>query len=88
MKTLHFATWKCPISGPILVLLFGCMMGACMAPWVRKFYIDEVKVSNFRPFFSLNDFGVMQGSNPLPLTKKILHLVISKFLINSGPFSV
>ena len=61
--------------------------GGCTAPCVRKFYIDEVKVSNFRPFFSLNDFWVMQRSNPLPLTKKILHLVISKCLIYSGPFS-
>ena len=59
-----------------------------MAPCVRKFYIDELKMSNFRPFFSLNDFWVMQGSNPLPLTKKSLHLVISKCLIYSGPFSV
>ena len=62
-----------------------------MAPCVRKFYIDELKVPNFRPFYSLNDFWVMQGSNPLPLTmltKKILHLVISKCLSYSGPFSV
>ena len=65
MKILHFATWKCPISGPILVLMFEYMMGGCMAPCVRKFYIDELKVPNFRPFFSLGDFWVMQGSNPL-----------------------
>ena len=24
--------------------------------------IDELKMSNFRPFFSLNDFGVLQGA--------------------------
>ena len=35
-----------------------------MAPCVRKFYIDELKVPNFRLFFSLNDFWVVQGSNP------------------------
>ena len=58
-----------------------------MAPCIRKFYIDELKVPNSRPFFSLNDFWVMQGSNPLA-SKKILHLVISKCLIYSGPFSV
>ena len=56
MKILHFATWNYQISGPILVLMFGYMMGDCMAPCVRKFYIDELKVPNFRPFFSLNDF--------------------------------
>ena len=36
-----------------------------MAPCVKKFYIDELKVPNFRPFFGLNDFWVIQGNNPL-----------------------
>ena len=76
MKILHFATCKCPVSRPILVLMFEYIIGGCMASCVRKFYSDELKVPNFRPFFSLNDFWVMQGSNPLA-SKKILHLVIS-----------
>ena len=58
MKILHFATWKCPISGPILVLMFEYMIGGLHGPWpcLRKFYIIELKVPNFRSFFSLNDF--------------------------------
>ena len=42
MKILHFATWKCPISGPILVFMFEYMIGGS---------IDELKVPNLRPFF-------------------------------------
>ena len=64
------------------VWVYDCR--GCMAPSVRKFYIDELKVPNFRPF-SLNDFWVMQGSNPLA-SKKILHLVISKCLVLQALF--
>ena len=53
-----------------------------MTPCERNFYIDELKVPNFRPF-SLTNFRVMQGSNPLA-SKKILHLVISKCLIHAN----
>ena len=55
-----------------------------MAPCLRKFYINELKVPNFRPFFSLNDFWVMQGSNPLALNLKKIAFgdlkIQSKFL--------
>ena len=55
-----------------------------MAPCVRKFYIDELQVPNFRPF-SLNDFWVMQGSNPIA-SKKILHFGDLKMLNLFRPF--
>ena len=52
--------------------------------------IDELKMPNFRPFFSLmyRIFGYYKGEAPLPFTKKILNLMFSKCLINSGTFSV
>ena len=49
--------------------------------------INELEMPNFRLLFSLNDFWVLQGGR-LPLTKKKMHLVISKRLIYSGPISV
>ena len=36
MKILHFATWNYPISGPILVLMFGYMMGDRLYGPLRK----------------------------------------------------
>ena len=36
MKILHFGTRKCPISGPILVLMFEYMMGGWLYGPLRK----------------------------------------------------
>ena len=86
MKTLHFATWKCLISGPILV--FTCLMykydWGCTAPCVKKFYNWWAKDAKYEALFSLNvyDFWVLRkGVASLPLTKKNLHLMIWKCYI-------
>ena len=64
--------------------------GGCTAPCVRNFYNWWAKDydAKFQVLFSLNvyDFWVLQGATPSPLTKKILHLAISKCLIYSGLF--
>ena len=65
MKILHFATWKCPISGPILVLMFEYMIGGLHGPLLKKILHYWAKGAKFQALFSLNDFWVMQGSNPL-----------------------
>ena len=59
MKILHFATWKCLISGPVLVLMYKDMI------WWGA--IDDLKMPNLGPFFSLNvyDFWVLRRGSPL-----------------------
>ena len=37
MKILHFATWKCPISGPILVLMFEYTILSILAHQMQRF---------------------------------------------------
>ena len=64
-ENFAFCDQKMPNFWTYFSLMFEYMMGDCMAPCVRKFYIDELRVPNFTSVFSLNDFWVMQGSNPL-----------------------
>ena len=51
MKILHFATWKCPNSGPILVLMFEYIIGGLYGPLRKKIlYIDDQKCQISGPF--------------------------------------
>ena len=52
----------------------------------EKFAFGELKMLNFRPFFSLNLYVHKFWSLHAPLAKKILHLVSYKCFI-SRPFS-
>ena len=50
MKILHFATWKCPITGPILVLMFEYMMGV-YGPLRKKILHWWAKGAKFQDLF-------------------------------------
>ena len=51
MKILHFATWKCPISGPILVLMFEYMIGGLHGPLLKKILHYWAKGAKFQALF-------------------------------------
>ena len=51
MKILHFATWKCPISGPILVLMFEYMIGGLYGPLRKKILHWWAKGAKFQAIF-------------------------------------
>ena len=51
MKILHFATWKCPISGPILVLMFEYMIGGLYGPLRKKILHGWAKGTKFQTLF-------------------------------------
>ena len=51
MKILHFGTWKCPISGPILVLMFGYMIGGLYGSLRKKILYWWAKGAKFQALF-------------------------------------
>ena len=51
MKILHFATWKCPMSRPILVLMFKYMIGGLYDPLRKKFLHWWAKGAKFQALF-------------------------------------